>query len=116
LFSLCLLGCGGSTERVFGYGDPDADAIAGSISVLSDFADRPERFEPLFAERSVPDQAARQKFAEYSFATVDKPVIAGDTATARVEVRDLSEKSLGVQQWTAIKKDGKWLLKETPLP
>ncbi len=111
----CFAGCGDG-EPVFGFGDPDQDAVANSISVLSDFADRPDRFEPLFVDGEAPDVQARLKYGECSFGVTEPPSISGDKASAQVRVRDVLDKELGVVQWTAVKVGGKWKLKDTPLP
>ena len=111
LATAVVAGCSGANQ-----GPSEANQACQVVGALSDAVDNPQLFNSQFAEGSAPAPAQRAKFLQYSVEAASAE-ISGDTAklTMEVTVARTGKKIEGIE-WTAVKQDGKWKLKDTPLP
>jgi hypothetical protein len=112
---LVLAGCGKQAE-----GPPKGDdaLLRSLVTEVADASRDAKAFRALFATGgTVPPDATRARYGKLYFEVVAGPSITGDTATARVRVRDDdSPQPLGQVDWTFAKEGGQWKLKTAPLP
>ena len=75
-----------------------------------------QRMKPLFAPGCEPSSEALLRYPEYHFEG-KPPVQSGDSATVVVVVKDAKTGGpAGEVQWSMTKINGKWKLKDAPLP
>src|SRR5262245_34027516 len=80
---LLLVGCGPAKES------EDAAAIRHAVSSLVDAAGSEAKFKDLFASgATVPQDKERLRYKNLTFQLVSEPSVSGDSATAKVRVRD----------------------------
>jgi hypothetical protein len=112
---LALAGCGKKAE-----GPPEGDEamLKNLVSQVPDATHNAKTFHALFASGAkVPPEASRARYGKYYFTVVSKPSVTGDTAAARVSVRDDDNpQPLGQLEWTFAKEGGQWKLRTAPLP
>ena len=74
----------------------------------------PERFQKLFAGAAPADSEA-PRYAKCSFYAKDTS-FNGDTATVKVEVETMEGELDELLQWTVVREEGVWKVKDAPLP
>ncbi|MBN2291381.1 MAG: hypothetical protein JXM70_03085 [Pirellulales bacterium] len=112
LFAIVTIGCGPKTTT----GGSDVNQARQLVGALADSSDNPQMIAPVFAEGCVPTMEKCRQFQRYSL-WGKAAEISGDTATITVEVTDYrTGKILTEIEWTAVKENGEWKLKDTPLP
>jgi hypothetical protein len=98
---------------------PTERRILGVVEDVDDFAQTPrelKRVAALFAPGSEPSKESLARYANYHYEG-KLPVISGDSATVTVVIKDLkSGNPVDEVQWSMVKSDKGWRLKEAPLP
>jgi hypothetical protein len=75
-----------------------------------------ERIRPLFAPGSGPSKEGLSRYTAYRYEG-KTPVRSGDSATIAVAIKDAKTGNpAGEMQWSAIKVNNIWRLKDAPLP
>ena len=111
-----LVGCGETSEVGSGADSPATD-VEQYIMSMSDIAGSPA-FSQQFVEGSAPAKADLKKYASLEFEPAAKPVFSGDDACF-IEVKVFEAQSgneRGTVQWSLVKSDKGWRLKQAPLP
>jgi hypothetical protein len=111
LVAIVLCGCGSSSSV-----SPDEGEAISLVLDVSDATRSEEEFTALFATGRTPAKGERQKYANFSFAPVGIPSIAGEEASFTVAVADADDNKIGETSWSAVKEQGKWKLSSAPLP
>jgi hypothetical protein len=106
-----LAGCS-STPKPPDYGSDDGKAIALLIEEVNDCKADGKRLAQLFAE-PVKDL---KKYDPYNYDLSGKPVVSGETATAKLKVRADDGTEKGTTDWTFVKAGDKWKIQSAPLP
>ncbi|MEA1950833.1 MAG: hypothetical protein U9N87_05580 [Planctomycetota bacterium] len=110
--ALVAAACGPKTNT----GGSDPNKVKQLVGSLADSSDNPQMVSPVFAQGCVPTLEKCRQFQRYSL-WAKTAEISGDTATLIVDVQDArTGKALPNLTWTAVKENGEWKLKETPLP
>jgi hypothetical protein len=118
LLAGCAIGgCGGGGAATGPGSEDDTFLVANLVSSLPDFATQDYvRFSETFAEGSAPKQSEAKKYGKYFFLGDHTSVkIEGDTATITVTIQD-GGNDIGTQEWSLVKEDSVWKIKEAPLP
>jgi hypothetical protein len=105
----CWAGCGGPT------GPQQPDDLSYLVMNLADLAETEAGLKQVFAAGAVPQGAEGKRYARYMYNVVSSDT-SGETAQLKVRLRDLNDAEVGRFDWTAIREDGKWKLKDAPLP
>ncbi|MBN2473181.1 MAG: hypothetical protein JXB62_01135 [Pirellulales bacterium] len=119
-------GCGGKAVDPTSVVQPEAALLKGLVSNVSGaLRDGGARAEGLFTEGAAPTGADLAKYiTPVVFSLEGEPEISGDSATLTVKMWKPSENpnavdeytEVGQTKWNAVKVDGKWRLKDVPLP
>jgi hypothetical protein len=110
-----LSGCGGSGGGP-AYGSADGDAIAERVESLSGDTTDDKALASHFAKGSAPRAEELRQFRQYTFSVAENPAVAGDTATAKVQLAKAdSGEETGTAQWTFVKEGNDWKVKTAPL-
>ncbi len=112
LLIIFVFGCAPKTTT----GGSESNQVRQLVGALADSSDNPQMVAPTFAQGCVPDLQKCRQFQRYRLWAREAEV-SGDTATLIVEVKEhRTGQILPEQTWTAVKENGQWKLKETPLP
>jgi hypothetical protein len=112
-----LAGCGGGAS-VPSRGSEDGRQIAVLIGNFNDDVSSSKRMTASFAKGAMSTKAADVKrYGNYMYEVVGAPSVSGDTATAKVKMREnRSGDTHGPLEWTFVKEGDAWKIKSAPLP
>jgi len=95
---------------------PDDSRVSGLVMGLHEASGSATSFQHIFAEGAAPKETERLEYTKHHY-DVKSRNISGDSATLTVNIRDAATGSPeGEKEWTAVKVNDNWKLKEAPLP
>ncbi len=90
--------------------------LLGSVGgAASSAARKPEDFQMLFAAGAAPEESEAPRYAKCGFYAKDIK-ISGETATVEVEVETVDGELDELLQWTVVREENSWKIKDAPLP
>ncbi len=81
----------------------------------SSAARKPEAFEMMFVAGAAPEESEAARYAKCGFYSKGAS-ISGDTATVKVEVETAEGELDEFLEWTLVREEGSWKIKDAPLP
>jgi hypothetical protein len=103
---LFITSCGRSSQQ-----DPEQTQIAWLVTTgMEDTSKQGGAFAP----ESMPKKQELERYSKFKYQMQGKPSIDGDTA--KVQMNITGDKGSGQKEWTLVKKNGQWFVKDAPLP
>jgi hypothetical protein len=112
---LALAGCGSGKSPQEEMSD--SASVKAAAYTISDYAAREGGFSEFLASGTSIPVDEHVKYSKVEFNILEPPVVSGDSAVAKVTFKDpVSGAVLGTRDWTLVKENGSWKLKDIPLP